>query len=59
MEESSGLVMERLPDLLTTYAKERNSKDLRGDGKISAFIVDKDCQGTKRKEIKNKLASSQ
>lgn len=59
MEESSGLVMDRLPDLLTTYAKERNSKDLRGDGKISAFIVDKDCQGIKRKEIKNKLASSQ
>ncbi|MGH9964183.1 MAG: acyl-CoA dehydrogenase family protein [Nitrososphaeraceae archaeon] len=44
-----------IADLLTTYAKERNSKDLRGDGKISAFIVDKDCQGIKRKEIKNKL----
>ena len=44
-----------IADLLTTYAKERNSKDLRGDGKISAFIVDKDSQGIRRKEIKNKL----
>jgi alkylation response protein AidB-like acyl-CoA dehydrogenase len=41
--------------LLTTYAKERNSKDGHGDGKISAFIVDRDCPGITRREIKNKL----
>lgn len=44
-----------IADLLTTYAKERNSKDGRGNGRISSFIVDKDCQGIRRKEIKNKM----
>jgi alkylation response protein AidB-like acyl-CoA dehydrogenase len=42
-------------DLFTTYAKEQNSKDGRGDGRISAFIVDRDCHGIRRKEIKNKM----
>ncbi|MGH9976784.1 MAG: acyl-CoA dehydrogenase family protein, partial [Nitrososphaeraceae archaeon] len=42
-------------DLLTTYAKERDSKDGRENGRISAFIVDKNCSGLMRKEIKNKM----
>jgi alkylation response protein AidB-like acyl-CoA dehydrogenase len=42
-------------DLLTTYAKERNSKYERENGRISAFIVDKNCPGLMRKEIKNKM----
>lgn len=42
-------------DLLTTYAKERNSKYGHENGRISAFIVDKNCQGIRRKEIKNKM----
>lgn len=42
-------------DLFTTYAKERNSKDASRDGRISAFIVDKDCRGISRKEIRNKM----
>lgn len=44
-----------LADVFTTYAKEKNSKDGRGNGKISAFIVDKNCQGLRRNEIKNKI----
>jgi alkylation response protein AidB-like acyl-CoA dehydrogenase len=44
-----------IADLLTTYARERNSKDGRGNGRISSFIVDKDCHGIRRKEIKNKM----
>jgi len=42
-------------DVFTTYAKEKNSKDGRGNGKISAFIVDKNCRGLRRNEIKNKI----
>jgi alkylation response protein AidB-like acyl-CoA dehydrogenase len=42
-------------DLLTTYAKERNSKYERENGRISAFIVDMNCPGLMRKEIKNKM----
>jgi alkylation response protein AidB-like acyl-CoA dehydrogenase len=42
-------------DVLTTYAKERSSKNGHGDGRISAFIIDEDCHGIRRKEIKHKM----